>query len=311
MSTIFSKTLIAGTLMLASVPLSSGQLHADEYQKGAVELHLESGMDAYYTKYNFDKTRDENDVLNGEGYALMSGYLTLDARRYLSDSVYLAPFVSINVIHDFNDRSWNRSYWNNNQVFGAGLKITKEFSFENKAQEWVGGMNMSAFAQYELMTSSFDRSKDPIPSSVDKQNLKSGVNLWLERREKLDDLFSVWTEHWGELAWNSTAFSDKGQDNFLLGTLSSKIGVGIDLGAVSLEPYFKADVVNDFLGRSWNKVSWYNNVLYGPGVRLALGKVLPGTVSIYAEYLKVDYFNDQQERTDDVRAGLTFWIPLY
>ncbi|NTU67295.1 MAG: hypothetical protein HGB02_00265 [Chlorobiaceae bacterium] len=282
----------------------------DRYQKPADGIHLDVGLDTYYTKYNFDNTRDESNISTGSGYYLFSLPVTLEARHYLSETFCLTPYARTSVTYDFGEKSWNKSYWNNNQIFAAGVKLTTEHSFMNESGEYIGGISTALFSEYEVMTSSFDNTKERVPATVDRQNVKTGVSFWFSKEKPLNKKFGIWTENWGEFAWHTSAFSAKGQDNFLLGSLSSKIGTGVDIGKVAFEPYLTVDLVNDFLTKEWNKASWFNNVQYGPGARLVLDRVLPGKLSVYAEYLLVNAFEPQHLLIHDVKAGLACWFPI-
>ncbi|KZK74753.1 MAG: hypothetical protein A3K90_04735 [Pelodictyon luteolum] len=304
--------LAAGLLFAAGTSfLCDSAIGADRYQKPADEICVEGGIESYYTQYNFNRTREEGTIPDGSGYYLFSLPLTLEARHYLSDAIYLAPYARASITYDFADKPLNRSYWNNNQVFAGGLKLTTQRSFMNKSDEYVGGISASLFSEYEVMTSSFDRTKDRVPAGIERQNVKSGLSFWFSTQKPLNPKFRVWTESWGELAWHTTAFSDEGEDDFLIGSLSSKIGTGVNIAHASFEPYVTVDLVNDFLDREWNRSSWFNNVQYGPGARLVLDQYLPGNVSIYMEYLFVSYFDTPQDQDHDIKAGISCWIPIF
>ncbi|WP_242664221.1 hypothetical protein [Chlorobium sp. N1] len=302
----------AGCLIAAGTVFGSNPaVAADRYQKPSDVIRVESGLESYYSEYNFSRTRDESGLDSGSGYYLFSVPVTIEGRHYLSEAFYLAPYGRVALTYDFGTRPWNRSYWNNNQIFSGGVKLTTEHSFMNTAEEYVGGVSASLFSEYQLMTSSFDSSKDPLPDGIAQQNVKSGLSFWFSHERPIGRGFSIWTESWGELAWNTTAFSDRGEDDFLLGTLSSKVGAGVDVGKASFKPYFTVDLVNDFLDKDWNRVSWFNNVQYGPGIRIQLGRYLPGNVDLYAEYLFVSYFDTPQNLDHDVKAGIACWFPIF
>lgn len=304
--------IAAGCLIAAATVFPPhSAMAADRYQKPSDVIRIDSGVESYYTEYNFNRTRDESGLIGGSGYYLFSVPITVEARHYLSEAFVLAPYARAAVTYDFGGSSWNRSYWNNNQVFSGGLKLMTEHSYLNASEEYVGGISASLFSQYEVITSSFDSQKDPVPDTIDRQNVKTGLSFWFSRQQPVSRHWRVWTESWGELAWHTTAFSDEGQDNFLLGSLSTKVGTGVGIGKASFDPYVTVDLVNDFLDREWNRASWFNNVQYGPGARIVLDRYLPGNVSVYAEYLFVRYFDTPQDQDHDIKAGIACWFPIF
>jgi hypothetical protein len=267
--------------------------------------------DAYYSKNNFDRDRDELSGEKREGYYLASMQANLSLKHYLNESMFVAPYLNVIVTHDFGGKSWNRSYWNNNQVFGLGASLGKEHDFLDENGEYMGGWYALFFSEYQVITSSIDASKNDIPESVSSGNFKTGASIWYDRKKTIGNGIRLWTEFWGEMAYHSTYFNDKGEDNYLLATIAPRVGLSFDAGKIAVEPYVKAELLNDFLGEEWNREPWINYLQYGPGIRISLDRILTGNVSLFAEYLHVEYLDRKQEDvSDDIRAGLIFWIPV-
>jgi len=296
--------------MLMGLSAYSPELDAGEAEKPADGPSLVLGGDAYYSKYNFDRDRDASDGEERKGYYIMSMPVNLSWKHYLDEKTFLAPYVNFTVTHDFGDESWNAHYWNNNQIVGLGARIGREHSYLDKNGNYMGGLYTALFTEYQFLTPSMDHSKNDIPESIARENFKAGVSMWYARKKPVADGIRIWMEAWGELAYHSTYFSDEGENNFIIGTLSSKAGVSFDAGKLAIEPYVKAELVNDFLDEDWNREPWLNYLQYGPGLRISLDKLLPGSVSIYAEYLHVDYLDKQQDVSNDIRVGVNFWIPI-
>lgn len=302
--------MLAGAVICIGLASYSPALHAAEAEKPADGPSLVIGGNAYYSKYNFDRDRDASDGEEREGYYILSMPVTLSWKHYLDAETHVAPYLNFTVTHDFGGESWNRHYWNNNQIVGLGARIGREHSYVNEKGEYMGGLYTALFSEYQFMTSSFDHSKQDIPESISTENFKAGVSLWYARKKPIADGIRIWTEVWGELAYHSTYFSDEGENNYIIGTIAPKAGLSFDAGKLAIEPYVKAELVNDFLDEDWNREPWINYLQYGPGVRISLDRLLPGSVSIYAEYLHVDYLDKQQDVSNDIRVGVNFWIPI-
>jgi hypothetical protein len=302
------KKIIVAALLLMGTAAGAPSAFAGE--KPADGIRLELGGGAYYSKNNFDRKRDDASGETREGYYLLSVPLTLSWKHYLDEHTYAAPYLDLAVTHDFGEASRNRHYWSNSQVAGVGFRLGTEHSYIGRNGEYLGGLYASLYSEYQVMSSSIDRSKQEIPEDNATENFKSGVSMWYSRSYPVASGTSFWTELWGEFAYHSTSFSQKGEGDYLLATVAPKVGVSFDAGKIAVEPYLKAELVNDFLGKEWNREPWLNYLQYGPGLRIALGKILPGNVYLYAEYLHVGYFDKKQEASDDVRAGVSFWIPI-
>ncbi len=287
-------------------------VRAAEGSQGIPEskLSMTIGGDAYYTRYNLDRDRDDESGEERKGYYILSLPVDISWKHYMNECVYAAPYLRFSLTHDFGDESWNRNYWNNNQIVGVGARLAKECDFLDNNGNYTGGVYPAFFAEYQFLTKSFDGSKDGIPDDIASENFKAGASVWYAKWEQLGEGFRFWRELWGEMAYHTTYFSDDGEENYLILTLIPKIGVSIALGELAFEPYIKGALVNDFLGEDWNEEPWINYVQYGPGARLSLDSLLPGSVYVYAEYLRVDYLDRSEDLTEDVRFGVSFWLPV-
>lgn len=294
------------------IGLSDHPVIAAEDASGKPEsvLKLIIGGDIYYSRYNLDRDRDEESGEERKGYYILSLPVDLSWKNYLSENVYAAPYLSFRLIYDFGDESWNRNYWNNNQIVGLGARLGKERDFLDSDGSYSGGFYPSLFAEYQFLTETFDNAKSDIPDDVASENFKTGASAWYAKSTELGDGFRFWKEFWGEMAYHTTYFSDEGEDNFLILTLIPKIGLSFAVGELAFEPYVKGAFVNDFFGEEWNEEPWLNYVQYGPGARLSLNKLIPGSLYLYAEYLRVDYLDKKEDLTEDVRVGINFWLPV-
>ncbi|MCF8383888.1 MAG: hypothetical protein K9G39_09935 [Chlorobium sp.] len=302
--------VIAGAFLVMGLASYGTPLHAEEAEKPADGPSLVLGGNAYYSKYNFDRDRDESDGEEREGYYILSMPVSLSWKHYLDEKTFLAPYLNFTMTHDFGGESWNRHYWNNNQIVGLGVKVSREHSYADEKGEYTGGLYTALFSEYQFMTSSVDQAKNEVPEGISTENFKTGVSLWYARKKPIAEGIRLWTEVWGELAYHSTYFSEEGANNYIIGTIAPKAGLSFDVGDVAIEPYVKAELVNDFLEEEWNREPWINYLQYGPGVRIALDKFLPGSFSVYAEYLHVDYLDKKQDVSNDIRFGVNFWIPI-
>ena len=124
---------------------------------------------------------------------------------------------------------------------------------------------------------------------------------------------------WSQFSYESTNFSDKGFDNFFILNLNPTVGFKMDLNRISIQPYFRFSIKTDFGNEQWNMEPWLNNIEYGPGVRLSLGKLLPKleiSFHLYTEILKIYYFarvdsNKYINQSDnDFHIGISLWLPM-
>lgn len=306
----YRNTLLSALLVGAGMSAMPVMAEESAPTKPADGVRITVSSDAYYTRYNLDRNRDQESGEAREGYYLMLMPVEVSWKHYLRDDLYVSPYTMFSLTHDFGDESWNRSYWNNNQIVSLGVRLGREHDYTDDSGRYIGGVYGSLFTEYQFLTDSFDGSKDGVPDDISSENFKAGAGVWLAHSSEIASGVRFWKEMWGELAYHSTYFNDEDEDNYLIATLLPKIGLGFDMGKVALEPYLKVSLVNDFLGREWNEKPWINYVQYGPGARLSFDKLLPGTFFVYAEYFRVDYLDESSDVSEDVRYGLAFWVPI-
>lgn len=303
---------ITGMLWLVlSVPVHGAEPEGDGQPGGNDRVSLVFSGESFYSRNNFDRERDESSDQRRDGYWLATMSANLSLKHLFDSRAFISPYLNMKLVHDFGDESWNRSYWNNNQVMGLGVKLGTESSFTDEEDRYIGGWEGALFSEYQFMLASVDGSKHAVPETVAGENFKTGINAWYSRKSTLAGGLGFWVDGWGEFSYNSTAFNDKGKDDYLLFNISPSAGVSFEAGQVTLKPYVRVAVVKDFFGSDWNRETWTNNLQYGPGLRISLDRLFPGDVFLFAEYLRVEYFNKKlDDVTEDVRVGITFWIPV-
>lgn len=242
-------------------------------------------------------------------------------RLSIAPCLFFDPYLNIDVSEDFGNKPWNRVFWNNKTVVGPGTRLRYEYEGkdEEKGLFTLNSFFLGIFTEYLFMFDSLNGSNDPIPDSVNSENLRIGMDSWISIESKGYNALSLWGEAWGECSYNSTNFYLKENDNFYSLSIQPRIGIQYKHEKFSLQPYYKLHLSADFGDKSWNKEPWFNNIQYGPGIRLLFEnfKVKEGMVLlIYAESLKIDYLSRVDESkcsnisSEDYRINIEMWVPF-
>lgn len=304
-------------MILWSCCLSERVATATETSSEKDNWWLEIGSDIGYQKTNFwfkDQKHFGISVLDTRG-----GY-----RFYISDYLFVDPYVKVKLIGDLGEQKQNEFFWNNNVQYGPGMRVRIEHKIENAPDTEhdfrFNYANLDYFAEY-LHINFIDRGQD-IPNNIPRNDFATGFNSWVsaDNSIQLSGKFmgGIWFEMWSDLTYHTTNFFLKGKNDFCILTLSPKVGFRGAYKGVALEPYYRVDYVQDFLNKDWNKEVWSNNTKYGPGIRLSLGGLTRRTdtnIYLYTEYVNIDYHSRVGSKSvglskNDFRAGLNLWIPF-
>ncbi|MEI8060143.1 MAG: hypothetical protein WCG67_08300 [Ferruginibacter sp.] len=319
-------------LIFSSIELgfSNNNLYAAEEKKTSdetrkpndgLELILNSG-DIYYSKYNLVMTDKEINNTKREGYYISSIPLQFRYNYYLNikKDIFIAPYLNyFGYKYDLGTNEWNNAYWNNNQTTAVGAQLgrAEEFreNYKNNINYYMGGLYCTIFIEKQFINSSMDRTKDVIPASVPSDNIKTGVNTWYANKKLVgNNKYRLWTEVWGEFAYQTTNFYANNNSDYLIVNIAPKAGLSIDvINNVALEPYFRVNYKKDVLSKKCNDYPWNNFKQCGTGVRVALNRILPlpGEPYLYSEYLIVTHLSQtKQELSHDIKIGLNYWVKI-
>lgn len=282
-------------------------------------LWLEIGSDIGYQRTNGWYVVQKNFYISI--LSTKSGY-----RFYLSDFLFIDPYLKAEVLGDLGNRENNKFFWNNSFKYGPGVRLRlehkKKIEYDKEYEIKVTYANLDYYVEY-LGINFINRGME-VPDNVPRKDLRSGLNSWIsinnnKKIGKTGIMGGVWFEMWTDLTYHNTNFFLKGKDNFVILTLCPKLGVRVAQKGIALELYFRMDYVHDFLNKDWNKEAWSNNIKYGPGVRISLGGLTKRpdtpTIFLYSEYINIDYASRTGWRSvglsnNDFRAGINLWIPF-
>lgn len=344
----FKKTekLLVFFIFLFGIILGSGSYLEQALAEGGGDVAqkpehwwLEVGSDIGYQKTNSWYTTQQDFLISI--LAARGGY-----RFYVKEvsffNLYIDPYFKAELLGDLGSKDQNKFFWNNNLKYGPGLRVRAEYDEEKDRKKREKGLNKQKLKEYKwerehgvqinyvnldyyieyLGISFIDRGQN-IPNTIPRNNFRTGFNSWMsiDTNHKLGSSGlrgGAWFEMLGDLTYHSTNFYQDGFDKFCILTLSPKVGLRVAYKGIALEPYFRLDYVRDFLDKDWNKEAWSNNTKYGPGVRLSLGgltKQNKTSIYLYVESVNIDYdsrvgWKSAGLSRDDVRAGITFWIPF-
>jgi hypothetical protein len=143
----------------------------------------------------------------------------------------------------------------------------------------------------------------------------------------------LWAEIWTDTSYRSTNFGsdakESKEEDFVITYLSGSAGVRFPLTeGISLDPYFKLDLVRDWCGNEWNDVYWNNNLDWGFGARAVYDyaaktgnggffRVNSLSIHLFAEYLLIeDSLDGSKDKLPDgihgsnVRSGVGSWLSI-
>ncbi len=247
-------------------------------------------------------------------------------RFLLGNNWFLDPYLRLEVMYDFaNHDSWNKYYWTNNEKWGPGARIRHEW--KNEAEEQTSWFALNSFdwdalfLEYMMIEDSFDHGKDRLADTVPDDNFRIGTSFYNTASSKVfcKEKLSLFQECWGEWAYSTTDFYQKGLKDYYILMLQPKAGLKWQFEDFSLQPYYGADLTYDFGNQPWNKHEWLNTIQYGPGARFSFTDIWGHkgtTVHIYAEYLKswwwsrVDPAEYANKADHDTRVGIELWLPF-
>ena len=212
-------------------------------------------------------------------------------------------------------------------VHAEGQVVSFRTESSLPAETFVRGLNHYlpgdvAVKEAYRVDDSFDGAKEQLPSDLSLENFRAGFVSWMSvgTRTFFDRFLSIWGEMWSEFAYETTNFSDEGQDDYYILQLTPLVGLYADFGKFSVQPYYKLDLRRDFGGRTWNKEPWLNRSKHGPGIRIPIQQFIKmdhASIYLFAEYMDIKYHSrvgDERLKdwaSYDYRTGLQFWIPLW
>jgi hypothetical protein len=284
-------------------------------------------LDASYRKTNFsaDRERDQDNYFaRAKNYYITDGQLTLGLNYDLDRHFSFDPYLVLAFVNDWGHKGWNDVYWDNNLLWGLGLSVGYEYADTGTKRKPLRFhyVRVDAFSEYLRADDSFDGAKEQLPSHLSLDNFRAGFVSWMSvgTRTFFDRFLSIWGEMWSEFAYETTNFSDKGQDDYYILQLAPLTGLYADFGRFSVQPYYKLDFRRDFGGRTWNKEPWLNRSKYGPGIRIPIEQIIKmdyASIYLFAEYMDIKYHSRVSDEklkdwaSYDYRTGIQLWIPLW
>lgn len=311
---VYSFELYLFVMIIFVIPLNS--IAQKNYKKDLFWTEIWSNTS--YRKTNFGV---EADSYKEEDFFITIISCNAGLRFPIAKWLFFDPYFNIDMSEDFGNKTWNKVFWNNNMKFGPGLRL--RYEYENKKEKKnlfrLNNSFVGVFSEYLFMFESLDGSNDSIPDSVHSENLKVGIDSWIFIESKEYNAWSIWGEAWSEFSYNSRNFYHKNTNDFYNLSMQPRIGIQYTHEKFSVQPYYKLHLSADLGDKSWNKEPWFNNIQYGPGIRLLFEnfKIKEDlTLLIYAETLRIDYLSRVDKSkcnniaSKDCRINFELWIPF-
>jgi hypothetical protein len=197
--------------------------------------------------------------------------------------------------------STDKSSWNNNNVYGFGVQVMPLLGYNDLG--WVQDLKIFFESLAVEWTNEDDSNPIDNPEYNNKEDLRYGIDIWHEWNQpgadKVENRSLLFGELWASLTYRTTNF---GYDDFNDWLFYFQPTVGMysikPFNSVSLEPYFKAYMVN--------------NIAYGGGIRIrpfGSNKLLGSDFSVlrklkfFIEVLAVSYLKEAGPVDHELRVG--------
>lgn len=201
----------------------------------------------------------------------------------------ISLYINSNVIVDALSDEWNNLDWNNNYVFGPGIRAE---IYKEPDKFFLDKLKFNLFAEYlnigylpKVKSSTTHRPKD---------DFILGFSLWTKFRGfpytfSESDFLGILTNNWWietdlNYSYSKSNFFVNDFENFhvlkastILGleafynidvSENSKTKIRKDIEISFLDIYYKTLLIFDIGNNIWNKIDWNNNIKYGPGVNI-------------------------------------------
>lgn len=227
-------------------------------------------------------------------------------------------YLRLENVHDFaKAKLLHYNVFNNNYKLGMGVKL--RFERQSPQSHWFQYFQADLFSEYQQMDTFVDEVRYWF-DSIEQENWRSGINSWFNSGNQ----FPWRYESYFDFSFHTTNFSDKGNNSYLILTLSPRFFYNFGV----LDIYINEEVVVDFLNKPWNRNPYSNNLKSIVGTRLnfPFSNVLesnPGhllyhaSIQLFAEYSKIHYLDDVSEWSfqadiadHDIRVGFIVYWPL-
>ncbi len=313
---IFTRVLfLLLPLLLAAVPVYSQEEESGFKDK----LWLEINGSAQFMKTSFGWDTEE---YTEEDFFPVSLRVNAGLRHNFNDFWFVDVYLHTNLSQDFGHEEWNDVSWSNSFTWTPTTRLGYHvFDDENEKDRgfYLEEISFNFFAAYENVEDSPSNSKDSQPDGTYTENFRAGVNSYISAASKQKGDIQFWLEFWNELAYNDTGLSEEPNKDFYIFQTQPVLGMSWFIGRLAVQPYLQTYISYDFGSEYYNKMPWLNEVEYGPGLRLSLGKFIPianASLYLFGEWVWVDYFDrvdpEEYEETadDDFRIGLQFRLPF-
>ena len=267
------------------------------------------------------------------GYVWMNGarYKTnLERNNFNSDLGRIESKIGVNVLTlwaqatiepyfaYYGVSSTDRHSYYNNSISGIGIQIMPLLGISSV--DWLQDLKIFYETLSVHWTTKDDEDVNDNPELYYKEDCRSGVEIWHTWNEPgpyvVENRHMLWGELWAHASYRTTNFGYDKLDNYIA-YFQPKVGIYLFkfFDNLSIEPYFKADVIES--GKTY---SYLNNMDYGVGVRIrpfVSGKLFGfdlqplKKLKFFVESLAASYLKDNpREGNDfvnhDVRFGIDF-----
>jgi len=267
-------------------------------------------------------------------------------KKDLKSGIYFDIYGKGEFLYDFLGKQQNDNVFCNNEKLGAGVRV----KYEKRPPGDERGFYLSSeiFGEYLYLYKSIDSSKRNYYSDIDREDFRSGFNLWstfekempIEATKNKNQAIPLifFSELYGDFSYHTSNFATETEDDYLILVISPKVGAAAELTsensytikklsekitAFSFEPgvYALFEYIRDFRNNDWNRNPYNNNTKYGLGGRLIFSKPAGKdfskfsefSINVYIEQRWINYHHralnwDMADK--DLHVGLNIWWPL-
>lgn len=193
------------------------------------------------------------------------------------EKTIIEPYFYCIVIKDFADKKWNKIDWNNNAVFGFGLRKRLDISTiipgKHHEQFFIDIFAENAWIAYfpnDLFYLGYRPNND----------YKLGAALegkfytrFIKPSNSKIQIKVVQFSFWGSAYYSKSSFYTRLHNGFYLSSFAFNVGPYLRFSENSNSHiYFSSKLIYDHGENYWNSLEWHNNVRYGPGIDFCIVK---------------------------------------
>jgi len=208
-------------------------------------------------------------------------------------SLSLDPYIQFESVTDVFDQK-HRNIFNNNGKAAVGAK----WFYRNYSHDYF-----IEYFQFELYTEhrwliNYSAANNELFAKLGRKDHWTGLRCW---SNSSSDEYLLGYELWNDFSYRKTNFSDKGNENYLIMTLSPVVllhpfGILRNSPLERLSFTYNPELVVDMLGKEWNSNPYSNRFLNRLGMRYIFFK---NTVGLKLQFfLSICYF-----------MPITQWLP--